>query len=246
MSFTPDPAVLHGMPLFARLDREGLAEVACRAQTRRIPKGVRIFAQGDEAAAGHALIDGRVKIAQTGAEGQQVVIRFIGPGEMFGTLAMFIDGKYPADAVAVSDCVEIHWPAATMTELMERYPGIALNALSIVGRRLGEMQSRLRELSTERVERRVAHALLRLVRQGGRRVEGGVQIDFPLSRQDLAEMTGTTLHTVSRTLSAWEAQGIVESGRQLVVIRKPHALVGIAEDLPPAIEPSSKGRLTSE
>jgi CRP-like cAMP-binding protein len=88
-------------------------------------------------------------------------------------------------------------------------------------------------VATERVERRIAHALLRLVRQAGRRVEAGVEIDFPLSRQDVAEMTGTTLHTVSRTLSAWESQGIVESGRQQVVIRKPHALVAIAEDLPP-------------
>lgn len=83
-----------------------------------------------------------------------------------------------------------------------------------------------------RTERRVAHALLRLVRQAGRRVEGGVEVDFPLSRQDIAAMTGTTLHTVSRILSGWETRGIVESGRQPVTIRQPHALVAIAEDLP--------------
>lgn len=233
MTLTPDPAVLHGMPLFAGLDGEALAEVVRQAATRRVPKGTPIFAQGDEGAGGHALIDGRVKIVQAGADGQQVVMRLIGPGEMFGTLAMFTGGTYPADAVAVSDCVEIHWSAATMTALMERHPRIALNALAIVGQRLQEMQNRLREVSTQRVERRIAHALVRLVRQAGRRVEDGVEIDFPLSRQDVAEMTGTTLHTVSRTLSAWEGQGIVESGRRHVVIRKPHALIAIAEDLPP-------------
>ncbi len=232
MALTPDPAVLHGMPLFDGLDAAALVDVVQQARTRRVPKATLIFAQGDEAQGGHALIDGRVKIVQSNSEGQQVVMRFIGPGEMFGTLAMFTDGTYPADAVAVSDCVEIHWPAATMTALMERYPRIALNALGIVGQRLRDVQVRLREGATERVERRVARALIRLVRQAGRRVDSGVEIDFPLSRQDLAEMTGTTLHTVSRTLSAWESQGIVESGRQHVVIRKPHALVAIAEDLP--------------
>lgn len=227
---TPDPAVLRGMPLFAGLDRDALAEVAREARTRRIARGAAVFAQGDEAAAGHALIDGRVKIAQASADGQRVVMRFIGPGEMFGTLAMFTGGTYPADAVAVSDCVEIHWSAAAMTALMERHPRIALNALGIVGRRLCEVQNRLRELSTERVERRIAHALLRLARQAGRPVEAGVAIGFPLSRQDLAEMTGTTLHTVSRTLSAWEAQGIVEGGRQRVVIRQPQALIAVTEE----------------
>ena len=86
---------------------------------------------------------------------------------------------------------------------------------------------------TERVERRVARALLRLVHDAGRRAEGGVEIAFPVSRQDIAEMTGTTLYTVSRLLSGWEERGIVRSSRQRIVLTKPRALVAIAEDLPP-------------
>jgi CRP/FNR family transcriptional regulator, nitrogen oxide reductase regulator len=85
-------------------------------------------------------------------------------------------------------------------------------------------------MATERVERRIAHAVLRLARQAGRRVEEGVQIEFPLSRQDIAEMTGTTLHTVSRTMSAWEQAGLIDGGRQRIVIKDPHALVRIAEE----------------
>jgi CRP-like cAMP-binding protein len=80
------------------------------------------------------------------------------------------------------------------------------------------------------VERRIASALLRIANQSGRRVEGGVEIPFPLSRQDLAEMTATTLHTVSRTLSAWDHDGIIDSRRTShLVIRRPHRLVEIAE-----------------
>ena len=85
------------------------------------------------------------------------------------------------------------------------------------------------EISNEQVEQRVAHALLRLAKQAGRKVDAGVEIDFPISRQDVAEMTGTTLHTVSRILSAWEQQGFVEGGRQRIVLREPHKLNMLAE-----------------
>jgi CRP/FNR family transcriptional regulator, nitrogen oxide reductase regulator len=84
-------------------------------------------------------------------------------------------------------------------------------------------------MSTEQVEQRIAHALLRLAKQASRKVEGGIEINFPISRQDVAEMTGTTLYTVSRTLSGWEQNGLVESGRQRIVICDPHNLFLLAE-----------------
>ena len=98
-----------------------------------------------------------------------------------------------------------------------------------MGARLDEAHTRVVEMSTQEVERRVAHALLRLVKQAGRPVETGLRIDFPITRQDVAEMTGTTLHTVSRILSAWEEQGLVEGGRQKIVVCDPHRLVALAE-----------------
>jgi CRP-like cAMP-binding protein len=84
-------------------------------------------------------------------------------------------------------------------------------------------------MSTEQVERRIAHTLLRLAQQSGRKVEAGIQIDFPISRQDVAEMTGATLHTVSRVLSAWEDKGLVAGGRQKITLRDPHRLFVLAE-----------------
>jgi CRP-like cAMP-binding protein len=114
---------------------------------------------------------------------------------------------------------------------MELFPGLALNGLRLVAGRFQELQSRYQELATERVERRVARTLLRLARQTGRRTEEGVLIDLPLSRQDLGEMTGTTLYTVSRILSNWEQQALIQTGRERVIICNPHGLVVIAEDL---------------
>ena len=98
-----------------------------------------------------------------------------------------------------------------------------------LGERLQESQARVVEMSTEAVERRIAHALLRLANQGGRKTEEGILIDFPISRQDIAQMTGTTLHTVSRIMSAWEVMEIVSSGRQKVLIRDPHRLYRLAD-----------------
>ena len=99
-----------------------------------------------------------------------------------------------------------------------------------VGSRLQETQTRVVEMSTQQVEQRVAHALLRLVNQTGRKTDGGIEIDFPISRQDIAEMTGTTLHTVSRLLSAWEEKGLIASGRQRVTVVDPHRLMLLAEN----------------
>ncbi|MCY1237843.1 Crp-like helix-turn-helix domain protein [compost metagenome] len=84
-------------------------------------------------------------------------------------------------------------------------------------------------MSTEEVERRVAHTVLRLAEQAGKPEGGGVRIDFPISRQDIAEMTGTTLHTVSRILSAWEGQGLVQGGRQKLMLKDIPGLRRLAE-----------------
>jgi CRP-like cAMP-binding protein len=94
-----------------------------------------------------------------------------------------------------------------------------------------EMQERYRELATEKVERRIARALLRLAAQVGSKTDGGIELTF--TRQELAEMSGTTLYTVSRVLSEWERQELVEAGRERVVIRNPHGVVSIAEELNP-------------
>ena len=101
-----------------------------------------------------------------------------------------------------------------------------------LGARLREAEARLRDLQTERVERRIARTLVRLASQAGIRTERGIELALPLSRQDLAELAGTTLSTASRTLSGWDSRGIVASGRERITILQPHALVALAEDLP--------------
>lgn len=231
MALAPDPSILRGAEMFAGLSDAELREVLDAGRIRRLPVGTQAFAQGDPGVSCHSLLHGRVKIVQTRPDGSQHVIRFIGPGEMFGTVAALMDRPFPADAIAVVESLEVYWTVEILRELMRRFPDISLRATKGAGERLMELQSRIGELSAERVEQRIARALVRLVRQAGRRTEEGIEIDFPITRQELAEMAGSTLHTASRTLSAWEEQGIVKSGRKRIVVVQPHALVALAEDL---------------
>ncbi len=220
------------LDLFRGLDHEALVQLLTRAGRRQAARDSFFFQQGDPAAVLYVLGEGQVKLTQVSPDGSQVVLRFISPGEMFGMIGALGEKAYPASAEAVVDSIALVWESETLTQLMETYPPLATNALRHLARRVQELQEHNLELTTQRVERRIAHALVRLAQARGRKVEAGILIDLPLSRQDLAEMTGTTLYTVSRTLSLWQQQGLVEAGRERVVIRSPHGLVSIAEDLP--------------
>lgn len=233
-------ALLKRIRLFDRLDGAALAEIARAARRRRVKAGATLFREGAPADVFYVLEEGRAKLTQLTAEGHQVVLRFADPGEMLGVIAALADSEYPASAEAVGECVALAWDGKTMGRLMDRYPRIALAGLRLVAARLHELQERFRELATERVERRIARALLRLVRQAGKKVADGVLIDLPLTRQDLAEITGTTLFTVSRTLQQWDRLGIVTPGRKRLLVRQPHRLVSIAEDLGPGAGPAAE------
>jgi CRP-like cAMP-binding protein len=219
-------------PLFQGLRHEVLQRIVSLAHATHVDAGAFFFNEGDDAEHFYVLTSGRVKLTQVTPEGQQVVIRLIGQGDAFGGVGAFGDSVYPVGAEAVEASEALAWTSGTMRDLLETEPGMALNALHFVVARLHDLQQRYRQLMTERVERRVARALLRLAEEAGRRVDAGVEINFPVSRQDIAEMTGTTLYTVSRLLSAWEERGILHSGRQRIVLTRPDALVAIAEDLP--------------
>ncbi|MFP5449994.1 MAG: Crp/Fnr family transcriptional regulator [Alphaproteobacteria bacterium] len=231
---SPHISALKDTALFKGLSEDALQEVLACGQTERLAKGALAFRQGAPAETCHSLVHGRVKIAQTRPDGGQFVIRFIGSGEMFGSVAALMGQPFPADATAVVDSIQIVWPIHTMRRLMMRHPDIAIRATTELGARVQELQSRMAEMGATRVEQRIARGLVRLVRQAGRRTEVGIEIDFPITRQDLAEMTGATLHTVSRTLAAWEADGLIDSSRRRITVRRPHGLVVIAEDLPGA------------
>lgn len=228
-----DAQLLAAVPLFRDLNDDALAAAAADARIIRVASGRAFFRESDPARYFFVVRLGRIKFTQISASGHEVILRVIGPGEPFGGIAAIEENAlYPVTARSVEPSEAYAWDGARMLALMKRFPAIAINAARMIAERLHDLQQRHRELMTERVERRIARAVLRLASQAGRRVEGGVEIAFPLSRQDLAQMTGTTLFTVSRTLSAWQDAGVIITARRRVTVCRPDRLLRIAEDLP--------------
>lgn len=230
-----DRSLVQALPLFEAMQAIELDQILVTASSRRVGPGEAVFEQGQPAGEFFILLHGRLRVTQTTPEGQQVVIRMVGPGDLFGIAKALRRPDYPGTATAVLESVVIAWPMASWDVFMKDHPSLAVNAMQTVGGRLQEAQTRLRELATEEVERRVAHAVLRLGQQSGKKEVGGIRIDFPVSKQDIAEMTGTTLHTVSRILSAWEAAGLIEGGRQKLLLRDPHKLLLIGDGQMPGL-----------
>ena len=212
------------LPFFAGVDHEVLQALLAGARSRSWAAGAILFHQGAVPEQLYLLRSGRVKVARVDPSGTPLTLHYLGYGDLVGCVAVFRQSPYPGTAVAVESSTGLSWPAATITALMEQYPRLALNALDIVGERTEDFLGRLQEMARETVETRVARALLRLSAQAGRPAEGGTEVGFGLSRQDLAELAGTDLYGVSRILSRWSKEGLLETHRQRILLRDPDQL----------------------
>lgn len=218
------------MAIFESLDADALNEAIALARVEPVAPDQRILSQGDPAVRAYAVLEGSVRIRQTGSDGAQALMRFIAPQEMFGAVAIFTDRRYPADAEAVTNARVVSWSEADLHSLIGRYSGVALAFIRMIGKRLGEAQERIREMATQSAERRVAHVLLRLADQAGQSTAEGVAIRIPLRRKDVAELAGTTLHTASRVLTGWEKAGLLGRRHRTLTVRNGTKLRAIAAD----------------
>ncbi|SFQ26315.1 cAMP-binding domain of CRP or a regulatory subunit of cAMP-dependent protein kinases, partial [Tranquillimonas alkanivorans] len=223
-----DESLLREVPPFRRLDRPQVREILDQATPRRFEEGAPAFREGDPADRFYLLLDGFIRVMRTTPGGEQVTSLHIPSGQLFGIAAALGRDTYPATAMCAGECLTLFWPMRLWHPFVAKYDGFAEEGYKTVGTRVNEMNTRIMELATQQVEQRVAGALLRLVKQTGRKVEGGIEIAFPITRQDISEMTGTTLHTVSRLLSKWEKDGIVSGRRKHVTVTDPHRLVVIS------------------
>jgi CRP-like cAMP-binding protein len=228
-----NPADLHRVNVFRDAVDEDLELLVKKGILRSIEEGEFFFFQGDPATYFYVLVKGKAKLLQSNQSGQQVNLRTINEWQMFGALGAVRDNAlYPATAQALEPSAALAIESSFLKEMMESRPNLNINLMQLMTGYIMEMQERYRELATERVERRIALTILRLAGQIGKRTDNvGVKVELPLSRQDVAEASGTTIFTVSRVLADWERRGLVEAGRERVVIRNPHGLVQISEGL---------------
>lgn len=225
-----DGSAIRHLSFFTDLDNAACDDIARKARVERIPAGESLFRQGDMPQAVFMVLSGEFKATQVTLEGERVVVRLVDPGDLAGHVSIFCNTPYPATPIAMTESIALAWTPQDFTSLMARHPQLAVAVIRNMARAIENAHTRLREIATERVERRIAHVLLRLIKQAGHRIESGIEISFPITRHDIALMTGATLYTVSRILSTWEQQGIVNGGRRHLVVREPHALMRIAEE----------------
>ena len=228
-----NPAELRRVNVFKDASDEDLKLFVEKGIPRSIEEGEFFFFQGDPATYLYVLLSGRAKLLQTNQVGQQVNLRIINEWQMFGALgAVREDATYPATAQALQASTALAIESSFLKEMMKTRPHLNINLMQLMTSYIMEMQERYRELATEKVERRIAMTILRLAGQIGKRADGkGMTVELALSRQDVAEASGTTIYTVSRVLADWERRGLVEAGRERVLIRNPHGLVQISEGL---------------
>jgi CRP-like cAMP-binding protein len=225
-------ALLGKTNIFRDLNPAQLKEILSSAHRFQVERRSFLFHQGEPANSFYVLLEGNARLTQITPEGRQVILHYFGPGDVMAVIVVLANAEYPASAEATTDCVVLSWDREEAIRHLEQYPHLAIKGMEMVAGRFWELQNRYLELATQRVERRVAHALLRLTRQGNGRDSQQPSPTLSLSRQDLAEMTGTTLFTVSRICSQWEQQGILDSGREQITLLQPEELTAIAEDLP--------------
>jgi len=220
-----DASLLTDIPPFSKLDSEQIQEILDHASSRRFAGGAAIFQQGQDAERFYMLLDGYVRVVRMSVQGERVITLHVPNGEFFGIAKAIGRTTYPATVYAASESIALSWPSGLWTEFADKFDGFSTETYKVIGHRMEEMNTLILELSTLQVEQRIANAILRMVNQNGRKVDIGIEIDFPITRQDLSEMTGTTLHTVSRTLSGWEKKGIIQSQRRHITVCEPHQLV---------------------
>lgn len=215
------------LPL-AGLEPTKLREILALASHRQLAAGDTLFRQADEANAFFLLIDGFVRLLRTTRQGDEVVLHHVIAGDLFGITKATESEHYSVTARAASACLVLSWPTDVWARIVEINPGFGSVARRTLGSRMREITTKVVEMATRTVEQRVALALLHLTDQAGTQTTSGTEVAFPVTRQDISDITGANMHSVSRVMSAWQKSGIVLSGRRKVVVVRPDALAEIS------------------
>jgi CRP-like cAMP-binding protein len=214
--------------LFAGLTHQQAKEIASCAKARVFARDELLFMQGQPVRSLVLIQAGSVKHTQLSPNGNEVILWMSGQGDAVGIASEAPTCSHTCSARAMEQCRTLAWEYSRLQILVAEYPQIRKNISHILSNRLNELEERFREVATEKVAKRLAQALLRLVKQVGKQHQGGIQVS--LSREELAQMTGTTLFTISRILSKWGEEGFVEPRREAVVVRDAQRLEQVGDE----------------
>src|SRR5215831_4981376 len=220
--------MLRRTTIFRRLSPDDRQRLAAAARLREYEKGATLFHEGDPSDLLFTVVSGRVKVSKTTARGTDVILEIFGPGDPVGAVAVYESRAYPASATALEPTTCLVIPRQTFFSLLETYPTLVRGLLIGLTHRLVELTNRLAELSGGRIEARLARFLLKLADDMGQRRPDGVFIPLALTRQDIADMIGTTIETSIRIMSRWGKENVVRTEKDGFVVVDRGALEAIA------------------
>ena len=235
---TPDLRlqILHGLPFFAGLSHDDIRAIDRHFRDRGFRPGETLYHAGEPAAHFYVVAAGNVRLLRHTLSGQDVLLDILIPGDFFGALPGVVEAlsepagaaTYPDSAQAQTACCALTAPTGRLRDILHDYPSAALRLLEISAARLQEAQESIRQLSADNTEQRIAATLLKLGDKLGEPRDDDILIHMPLSRQDIADMTGATVETASRILSSFRRQNLIRSGRQWIALRDLPSLQSLA------------------
>jgi CRP-like cAMP-binding protein len=214
----PTHDVLRQTTLFRRLSPEDRARIALVSHLREYDRGDRIFSEGDASDFFVSIVTGRVKVFKATPAGKEIILEIFGPGDPLGAVAVYEGGAFPASAMALEPTACLVLARRDFFQLLEQNPSMVRGVLTGLTSRLVELTRRITELTGGRIESRFARLFLKLADQMGRSERGGVFIPMPLSRQELADLTGTTIETCILIMSRWGKDDVLRTEKDGFVL----------------------------
>jgi CRP-like cAMP-binding protein len=195
-----------------------------KSRVRMLSARETLASEGDAADFAALIQVGHLKLTRSAPDGTEVIVRYMGPGDPFAAIAVLPNARFPVTATAVSPLRVLVWAAEDMRALSDAFPRLKTNLMSAMSGHMTGALTRMQELTSDRVPQRVARALVRLAHDSGERTPQGWRIVHPITRQELADLTGTSLFTVSRLVAAWESDGLLRTSRGAMTVVDPPAL----------------------
>lgn len=218
----PDDELLRRLPFFRRVSPALRARVAEVARLKSYDRGELIFAEGDPSDVFIIIVSGRVKVFKSTPAGKEIILEIFGAGDPLGAVAVYEGAPFMASAFTLEPTEVVSIEQGAFFRLLEAEPAFVRGLLSGLTLRLAELTRRLAELTGARVETRFARLFLKLCDQIGKPDRGGIFVAMPLSRQELADLTGTTIETTIRIMSRWQKDDVLHTEKDgFVVIDRP-------------------------